>query len=125
MQQDLEQRTRSTVALLVSYGLQGKDLVNVLVQAPRVLAQTLPQLTTRIAFAARHLGANLQVCGTRPSSCGIKACGDPELEPVRATASLCGFVVLDADVLALMPLNAAAVQLWQTLSHTRQSSSLK
>ena len=64
MQQDLEQRTRSTVALLVSYGLQGKDLVNVLVQAPRVLAQTLPQLTTRISFAARHLGANLQVCGT-------------------------------------------------------------
>ena len=61
LQQDLNQRTRAVVALLVSYGLQGKALTEILVSAPRVLAQTLPQLTTRISFAASHMGASLQV----------------------------------------------------------------
>ena len=61
LQQDLEQSTRSAVALLVSYGLRDEQLVHVLTSAPRVLAESLPSLQARISFAQEHLGASLQV----------------------------------------------------------------
>ena len=68
LQQDLEQRTRGAVALLVSYGLRDEQLLHVLTSAPRVLAQSLASLHARIFFARTHLGASLQVM---PAALGV------------------------------------------------------
>ena len=58
---NLEQRTRTTVGCLVGFGINNGGLRRVLTHAPRVLAQTLPQINTRFTFVQRVLGGSVQV----------------------------------------------------------------
>ena len=58
---NLEQRTRTTVGCLVGFGINNGGLRRVLTHAPRVLAQSLPQINTRFTFVQRVLGGSVQV----------------------------------------------------------------
>ena len=71
---NLEQGLRNTVGCLVGFGINGRELVRVLTHAPRVLAQSLPQINTRYAFLQRVMGGSVQVGPLKPSTNRFNRC---------------------------------------------------
>ena len=102
---NLEQRTRTTVGCLVGFGISDGGLRRVLTHAPRILAQTLPQINTRYNFVQRVLGGSVQVCKWKSAPCGL-------MHDRR-------FVVLPAG---LRPRMGASLRVLLRITLTRKSS---